>query len=178
MTVLKRFVSAVEAINERAGNFASYLIPLMMLVMTYDVIARYIFNKPTVWAFETNQFLFCGTIALGGGYTLLNGRHVNVDIVYNRLKVRARATVDIITVPLMLGFIAVLLQYAVEATLESYRSWQHSSSYWSPPLFPVYTAMTIGIILMFLQGLVKLIRSLITAITGVEEVAKPGGGHR
>ena len=59
--------------------------------MVFEVIARYVFVRPTIWTYETNQFFFATAIALGGGWAYLAGKHVSVDIVGKRLGIRGRA---------------------------------------------------------------------------------------
>ena len=174
---LRRFISAVDRLNDRVGNVVLYLVPALVFVMTYEVVARYVFLSPTIWAFETSQFLFCVSIALGAGFTLRHGRHVNVDIVVGRLKTRARAVLNLVTIPLLLAFVGVLLQLTVEATIDSYRYLERAASYWAPPLYPVYTLMAIGVFLMAVQGVAEWMRNLITAVTGVAEGSAAGGGH-
>jgi len=177
MSLLRRFVSAVDTINEWVGNHALYLIPLLMLVIVYEVVVRYIFNKPTKWGLETSQFIFCASIALAGGYTLLLRRHVNVDILYNRWKPKVKAIADIVTGPVLLYFVGILLKLTVEATIDSYRYWERAASFWRPPLFPIYTIMTIGVALVFLQGFAQLIANIITLITGVPVSRKQKEEH-
>ncbi|MFC2003092.1 TRAP transporter small permease subunit [Chloroflexota bacterium] len=170
--MLRRFVSAIDTANTWMGNITLYIIPIMVFVVAYEVVARYVFNKPTIWAMETSQYLFFASIVLAGGYTLLHGKHVNVDIVHSRLKGRAKAIVDIIAGLLLLGFIAILIRPTLKATIDSYLYWERAASNWEPLLFPTYTVMTVGVTLIFLQGLASLIRSFTTAITGVVEESK------
>lgn len=160
-------VAAVNAVNEWTGKVVVYLVPLLMLVVVYGVIMRYVFNRATLWGLETSEFIFLVTIALAGGYTLLHDRHVNVEMVYSRLGTRAKAIVGLITVPILLGFVAILFQQSLGETIESYRGWLRAPTYWKPYLFPVYTLMTVGVTLIFFQGLGMLIKNVITAITGV-----------
>ena len=53
----------------------------MMFSVVYKVLARYIFNRPTIWEMEVNQYFLCGYTVLAGGYALLYRFHVNVDII-------------------------------------------------------------------------------------------------
>ena len=178
MSVLRRILAVIDTANERCGSIVLYLIPLMVFVVTYEVIVRYVFNKPTEWAFEISQFIFCASISMGGGFALLHRRHVYVDIVYDHLKPRVRAVLAILTTPLLLMVIVVLFLQSLEATIDSYRYWERAATYWAPVLFPIYTVMTIGLILTMLQGIAFFIRSLIVALTGTPEVSGDEGGHK
>ena len=177
MAGIRRFIAVIDAVNEWTGKVVLYFVPLLMLVVVYGVIMRYVFNRATLWGLETSQFMFCAIIALAGGYTLLHGRHVNVEIVHGRLRTRAKAIAGIITAPVLLGFIALLFQQTTEVTIDSYRWWQHAPTYWAPLLFPIYTLMAIGVALILLQALAILMRNVITAITGVAVTGKPEEKH-
>jgi len=164
MNKVRRLVSSIDLVNERVGSAVLYLVPVMVLIIAYEVVARYFFNAPTIWAYETAQFIFCASIALGGGFTLLYGRHVNVDIVYGRVSRRTRAILDLITLPLLLVFVGVLLYLSVETTIDSFKYWERSATYWAPPLQPIYIAVSVGVLLMFLQGVAMWLRALVVAV--------------
>jgi TRAP-type mannitol/chloroaromatic compound transport system permease small subunit len=164
MSKIRRIVSIIDSINEHAGNVVLYLVPVMVLIIAYEVAARYFFNAPTIWAYETSQFVFCASIALGGGFTLLHGRHVNVDIVYGRLTKRIQGILDLITLPLLLIFVGILLNLSIETTIDAFKYGERSSSYWKPPLQPIYATVSIGIFLMFIQGLAMWLKAMIRVI--------------
>ena len=157
---MNRILSIVDAISRWTGNIVAFLIPAMMLITTYEVVMRYFFNAPTTWAMETTQYLFLATTALGGAYVLLQRGHVNVSILYDKLDRKTQAAVDIVTFFFFFAFMATLFWHTLDATLEAVKERQHSASFWGPPIYPVYIVMTVGIILMGLQGVAILIRNI------------------
>ena len=175
MNLLRGFCKGVDFVNEHVGRLASYLCAFMMVIVTFEVVARYAFNRPTIWAMEINQFLLCGLTALTGGYTLLYRGHVNVEILYMRFGTRTRALVDILTSFFFFSFVIVLLWKSGLMAAEAWRLWEKSETLFSPPLFPVKVVIPIGAFLILLQGFVQLIRNFITLITGVEEERKVKG---
>jgi TRAP-type mannitol/chloroaromatic compound transport system permease small subunit len=125
---------------------------------------RYFFNAPTTWAMETTRYLFLATTALGGAYVLLHRGHVNVSILYDKLDRKKQAIVDIVTFFFFFAFIATLFWNTLDATLEAIKDRQHSASFWGPPIYPVYIVMTVGIVLMGLQGVAMLIRNVMLLV--------------
>ena len=164
--MIKRILDAIDALSNWTGKVFAFIIPIMMLVTTYEVVTRYIFKAPSIWALETTQYLFLSSTALGGAYVLLNRHHVNVSILYDRLSARSKAVMDVITAIFFFAFILVLFWNTLDITIESIMHLQHSPSYWGPPIYPVYIIMTIGIILILLQGLSMFIRNIIALWTG------------
>lgn len=168
---LRQVLGAIDAASDWAGRLSAFLIPAMMLIMTWEVVARYLLKQPTIWIMETSQYFFLATTVLGGGYLLLHGGHVNVAILYGRLNTRTRAIVDVVSSLFFLFFILALLRSSWVVTVEAVVDLEHSPTYWGPPIYPVYIIMSLGIVLILLQGLAKLVRDLMTAITGKRELS-------
>jgi len=95
MSAFTAIVKTINWINEWVGDKLAYLLFGFFLLILLQVILRYIFNAPTVWASELSQMLFGAYVILSGGYILRRGGHVNVDILYSRLPPKARALTDI-----------------------------------------------------------------------------------
>ena len=170
---MRRVLEAIDAASEWTGKISAFLIPGMMFIMTYEVVARYILKSPTIWAMESTQYLFLATTALGGAYVLRHGGHVNVPILYARLSTRTQAIVDAVTSLFFFFFMVALFRASWLTTVEAVVYLEYSPTYWEPPIYPVYIVMTAGILLIILQGLAKFVRDLATAITG--RVERPRG---
>jgi TRAP-type mannitol/chloroaromatic compound transport system permease small subunit len=175
---LRQVLAAIDAASDWTGRLSAYLIPGMMLVMTWEVVARYLLRQPTNWAMETSQYFFLATTVLGGGYLLLHDGHVNVAILYSRLNTRIRAIMDVATSLFFFFFIIALLRSTWVTTVDAVVDLEHSPTYWGPPIYPVYIVMTLGIALLLMQGVAKMIRNLMTAITGREELSERVAGTR
>jgi TRAP-type mannitol/chloroaromatic compound transport system permease small subunit len=168
MDLFGRVIRAIDWVNEQTGRLVSFLAAFMMFIVVYEVVARYIFNRPTIWAMEVNQYLLCGYTALAGGYALLYGSHVNVDILQQRFGVRTRAFLDILTSFLFFGFIFVLIWKTGAMAWEAWVYDEHSESLLAVPLFPVKVVIPLGGLLILFQGLAKFIKDLKILVTGVE----------
>jgi TRAP-type mannitol/chloroaromatic compound transport system permease small subunit len=92
--VLKSFFDWIDAVVEKSAKITCYLVFIMMLVTTLDVVARYVFNRPLLWGWLLNRQLFGIFILFAGVYTLYKGEHIRIEIVYdhfpNRVKKIAR----------------------------------------------------------------------------------------
>lgn len=161
MPFIKHFLHTIDAINEWIGNFLSYFLFAFFVLLFIEVILRYFFNSPTVWANELAQMLFGAYAILGGGYILLTGGHVNVDIVYSRFSVRTRAALDIATSLLFFLFCGMLLIYGGSLAWDSLSRFEHSQSAWNPPLYPAKLMIPLAAALLILQGISKLIRDFL-----------------
>lgn len=150
----------IDAISRWTGLSAKWLCLALVLIGAYDVIMRYAFNAPTVWAYETCVMLGGAIYALGWSYSHLHKSHVRVDIFYIRLSPRGKAFIDtfgalIFFFPIM----AVLIKTSISWT---WTSWVNQEvmieTYWYPPAAPFRTVITLGICLFTIQGLAQFIR--------------------
>jgi TRAP-type mannitol/chloroaromatic compound transport system permease small subunit len=140
----------------------------MIFLMSFEVFMRYILQAPTEWGTEMVTYLYAGYTLLGGGYTLLYGAHVNINVIYNRLSVRRRALLDVLTAVVFLLYVWILLFEGSKFAWDGIMRNRHSGTDWNPPLYPVLLTLPIGAFLMFIQGVAKFVRDLNTAITGRE----------
>lgn len=159
--MLKSILKNIDAINNTIGKILSYFLFLFFGLLLMEVFLRYFFNSPTVWANELSQMLFGAYAVLGGGYILLTGGHVNVDIIYSRLGKKKQAALDIVSSVLFFLFCGMLLIYGGSLAWDSLSRFEHSQSAWNPPLYPAKLAIPLAAALLILQGLAKLIRNIL-----------------
>lgn len=166
MRKLNLILSFIDNLNDWIGKILSYGSFLMFILVLTEVIRRYFFNSPTVWANELTQLIFGTYVILSGGYILRWGGHVNVDIFYSALSDRWKAALDIATFIVFFLFCGMLLYYGGELAWESLSTFEHSQSAWNPPLYPFKLCIPIAAILLLLQGIAKLIRDIVTLVKG------------
>jgi len=161
---LKRCLSIIDNISEWSGRVFSFLMLPMIAVMVYDTIARYAFNAPTHWAYETVTFLFAGFGIMGGAYVLLHDGHVRMDIIWSRLSPRGKAIMDLVTSFFFFLFCGVLLWKGAGYAWESLRLRETTTSAFAPPQYVVKMTIPLGALFIILQGIAKFIRDLMTAM--------------
>lgn len=166
MQVLRRVAGCIETINRKWAAFVSYWVVIIMLVLTMEVVARYIFNSPTKWANQLSILIFGGFFIMGGAYTMMHDGHVRMDLIYNRIRnARARVILDLVTSALFFLFIGALLFKAVphiwQATLGSERVMGLA---WHVIIWPTYWTLPVAAFLLLLEAIIKFARGLGLAI--------------
>lgn len=81
---------------DRLGIVFAVGIVLSMLILINEVILRYVFNAPTIWAHETTIFLCGVAFVYGGLYCTARNRHIRVVLIYDAISPRIRRIFDII----------------------------------------------------------------------------------
>lgn len=166
--MVKKFCHSIDMLNEWAGRIAAWLIIPLCLIVTYDVILRYIFNRPTVWAWDIDVQLLGASVVLGGGYTLLYNGHIGVDVFVEGLSKRKRAIVEAITSVFFFLGVGVLVWEGAKVAWFSVETREVDFTYFAPPVYPLKVVIAIGFLLLFLQGIAKFIRDIILIVSREE----------
>ncbi len=147
----------IDALNDRIGTLAALLTFPMVVVVVFEVFMRYVVGRPTTWGFEATCFLFGVSWALGLGLTHKANGHVSVDFVEMHLGAVNRTRLRVATNLLMFIPANLLLTIgSVRYAADSWGNWERNSTSWAPAIYPYKTAMAVGFVLLFLQGLSKL----------------------
>lgn len=168
MLTLKKCLRAIDLLNKWVAQTVSWIVVIIIATTIYEVIMRYIFNAPTDWVFEFNYLIHGPYFLLLGAYTYAINGHVSVDIVHGRLSPRAKAIVDLFTMPLFFFFILMMFIFGGQFALNSLSFHETLSSAWAPPIYPVKFIIPIAAFLLLLQGIARYIRNIHLAITGRE----------
>lgn len=166
MKYCKKLCQTVGKISEKLALITTVLPFLLMCLVVYEVFMRYVLKSPTVWSMEMNQFLFCAIIALGAAYTLKTDGHVSVDILYNRMRPRVKAVFDIIGTVIVLAVLCIAFWKTGESAVDALRRHETTGSMWNPVTWPIKMVIPVSIIFFLLQGVAKLLESVIHLITG------------
>lgn len=80
---------------DRGGLLFAAGIVISMLVLIQEVVLRYVFNAPTIWAHETTVFLCGCAFVYGGLYCASHDRHIRVVLIYDWLPAGVRRGLDV-----------------------------------------------------------------------------------
>jgi TRAP-type mannitol/chloroaromatic compound transport system permease small subunit len=158
--VIKAYVRYVDATNRVLGFFVMYLVLVMMGVLLFASLTRYVFNVPFVWVIELAQFLMAAYYLLGGGYSMQLNAHVRMDVLYERWTLKSKSFVDSITAFFLIFYLVNLVRGAFSSTAYALKYGQVNYSAWAPPMAPIKIIMTVGIVLMLLQAIAIFFRDL------------------
>ena len=167
---MRKVVRVIDAISEGAGKVGSWAVIALILVLGVKVIARYVFNTPTIWAYEMASMLGVTVAYLAWSYTLRRHGHVRVDVFYTRWSRRRQALVDVTLTLLMFFPLALVLTYfSVNRFLFSVSlSERLIESNWYPPAWPIRAVMIVGFFLLTLQGIAQFTRDFYVLVRNKE----------
>lgn len=152
--------SAITTLNRWIFQATVWLMAIVVPVMLYEVVARYLFNAPTVWGMELAVLLFGPYFLLGGPYLLHLKGHVALDVARQRLSPAWQRRLDLVNFPIIVLFCAILLYFSAPAAYSAFTYRETSFSAWNPPIWPVKAAVPLALALMLLQAVVEFFRTL------------------
>lgn len=94
--IIQTIIHFIDAITERTGRIIAWLSLLMVILMFFNVVQRYLFNTSAIWQQELVGFMHAALFLGAAGYTLLHDKHVRVDLFYHRFSARKKAIIDLI----------------------------------------------------------------------------------
>jgi TRAP-type mannitol/chloroaromatic compound transport system permease small subunit len=129
-----------------------------------------VFGSPTQWSYDISYFFGSMTLMLGLAYTLKVKGHVSIDIIYNRFSPRVQALLYVIFAlflffPLWILMVQAMIPHMLFAWASQEKSWVGT---WQPIIYPFKTWITVGVIMLLLQGIAEFIRDLYVLVTGGE----------
>ncbi|XGA79660.1 TRAP transporter small permease subunit [Halomonas sp. CH40] len=162
MSKVTRYLRFQDGLSDWVGRVISWLTLGIIGVLLYEVVARYIFNAPTVWGYELATMFFGALSVLAGSYTLRHQSHVRSDVIYRLLPPRGQAFCDVIVFALGIMVLAVVFDMAVDF---AYRAWEigeySNRSSWRPPLWPIKATIPLAVGLLILQCLAEFVRAVL-----------------
>ena len=79
----------------KLGEWFSLLFLLSMATLLFEVIMRYVFASPTIWAHETTTFLCAISFVFGGLYSVSKNSHIRIVLLYEHVSDRVRRYLNI-----------------------------------------------------------------------------------
>jgi TRAP-type mannitol/chloroaromatic compound transport system permease small subunit len=163
---MKFVLKVIDSISDWSGRISSFLVLVITGVILFEVIARFVFGTPTIWAYEISLALYGIYVALIGAYTLVHGVHVNVDILYARFSPRTKAGVNVFTWLIFFLWCGVLVWTGWIRGWESMMMGERESTAFGCPIYPVKLSLAFGGSLLLLQGAAGYVRNVYTFMTG------------
>jgi TRAP-type mannitol/chloroaromatic compound transport system permease small subunit len=163
-----RAIRAIDTVGEWSGRVVRWLVVPLILTLGYEVIARYLFHAPTVWAYDLSYMLYGAHFMLGAGYALRRKAHIRTDVLYGRWPARRQGMVD--AALYLLFFFPGLVFFGLAGWDAAYLSWligeTSEASVWRPVLYPFKAVLPVTAALLLLQGVSEFLKSLHAARTG------------
>ena len=164
----RTLIKSIDTLNDWVGKLVCLLVVPIIIAMVYEVVARKLFIAPTLWAFDVSRMLYGMSFMLGAAYGLMRGLHIRADFLYRSFSERTQGIVDltlyiVLFMPAMLLLMYAGYDFAVKSIMQGERA---GDSTWAPIVWPVKSALAIGVALLVIQGISEICKSWYAATRG------------
>lgn len=160
---MRSYINFADQFVVWIGRAFAWSIFILTAAVMYEVIMRYFFNAPTLWAFDFTIQMYGAVIMMGGASAISTKSHVKADMYYNKLSERGQAILDLILFICFYGPGVFALTYA--GYFYARKAWLvHEVSWNSPAQIQVYfskSLIPIAGLLLLIIGIAEIFRCLI-----------------
>lgn len=143
----------------------TFFLYIMVAVMGYQVVMRYLFNNSVVWSEELTRYLFVWSAFVSIGYCIKKRSSIKIDQILHLMPKVVQKVILLLTKVVSLLFFAYLLRYSFNVVQATIKSGQLSPALQMPMYF-VHLASIVG----FAMAIVRILESFVfTAAKNVEE---------
>ena len=164
---MRAIAHQIDRFTALAGWLAAWIILPLIMSMLWEVVSRYVFTRPTIWAYEAAYIQMGALFVLGIAYVTQTDGHVRVDLAYANFRPRVQAIVNLLgnllVAPLVLWLCFGLFDYLYDAWESGERS---GESLWNPYVWPARLAFWLGFVLLAAQTVSELLKNLATLVSG------------
>jgi TRAP-type mannitol/chloroaromatic compound transport system permease small subunit len=160
----------IDRFTDATGLWIAWLILPLIFAVSYEVVARYFFNAPTIWVFDVTYMLYGTIFMLGAAYALHKGAHIRTDFFFESWSIRTKGVVD--SIAYLVFFFPSLILFFVVGAEEGWYAFRigetSEQTPWRPILWPFKMVIPLTCVLLMIQGGSETIKSLYAASTGIE----------
>ncbi len=150
---------SVDHVSRFFGLAVGNLYILCAVFTLYEVIARYVFNAPTQWAFEVVMVLCATAWMLSAGFVTLQKRHIGITVFYLMASDRTRWWLDLFAMIVGVFALYMLISDTLIRALDSIDLIERAGTGWNSPLPMILkTVLVAGLFLYLMQLLMNLSR--------------------
>ena len=164
-----RIIRIIDKFTDTTGTWIAWLNIPLVLIVSYEVIARYAFGAPTIWSFDLTYMLYGTIFMLGAAYTLHKGAHIRTDFYFEKWSIRTQGLID--SIAYIAFFFPSLIIFFVVSGSEGWYSFEigevSEQTPWRPILWPFKWVVPLTCLLLLIQGISETIKSIYAARTGI-----------
>lgn len=158
LNILKAYTKFLNVIEFICRKIVGILMALMVIIMCYQVILRYIFSSSNIWSEEITRYMFVYVCLLGSFVAVRRNSHLQVDFLINFLHGNVKKYFTLITSIIVIAFLVYLFPLSYNLALDTMNS---ISPGLNLPMGFVYAAIPIGTFLMIL-GMIEVVLKKLT----------------
>jgi TRAP-type C4-dicarboxylate transport system permease small subunit len=160
------FLNRFDGLMAWLGDLSGWLFFATGAMLTYEVLARYVFSAPTIWAAEISQMFLIWGMYLALPRTVLRDDNITIEVLHELLPGWAQRACDLVAMAFMLFFCGVVLWYGWDIAWDSFTRGRSTGTMLNIPNWWTEMVIPFGFGLAVLACIVRLIELMRGAAQG------------
>ena len=151
----------IAILNDFENYVGAAILLVMLVLLTVQVITRYLFKFAFTWTEELSTILFVWLVYLGCSAAVLKGQHLRIDLLLNAFKGKAKKAALILTDVITMAFCAIMVPSMLNV-IGNLASRSSTTMLLKIPQSAVYTIIPFALIMTiirFVQEIVIIIKT-------------------
>ncbi|MEP3347253.1 MAG: TRAP transporter small permease [Litoreibacter sp.] len=124
----------VDHVTLRISSLLMFVVAIIMGIMLFEVIMRYVFARPTIWVEELSRWLGGVIFLVAGLYAMQQRTHIRVTIVYDIVNRNTQRIMETLATACVCVFCWSVAWGYWENSMRKFSSWELYGSAWNPPI--------------------------------------------
>jgi C4-dicarboxylate transporter, DctQ subunit len=154
---MKSLYNFSDLLIKIGAYISGFFIILTTFMIFYEVISRWLFNKPTIWATELSIYAIIGSCFLGSAYAVRTYAHITVDLLINNVNDRMKTLLAYLSNAMGLVFSLIFTFYGTHHVMNTLELGVTSASLLRIPMYLPEIMLPVGGVLMCLAFALQII---------------------
>lgn len=116
---MRNINNIIERITDVINWFLGVILTLMLMITFIQVVLRYVFNSPLIWAEEVTLVMLVWFGYLIIAILVKEDNHISLEVFYLKLNRNLRKILDVVKHVLLLGFSILMVYFSVEMVINA-----------------------------------------------------------
>ncbi|MEP3274994.1 MAG: TRAP transporter small permease [Stappiaceae bacterium] len=148
----------IDAFTWRFSRLAMVIPAVIVAIMAYEVVMRYIFESATLWVNELSLWLAGMCYLFAGLYAMQQRSHIRIFILYDVCPRWLRRSFDVISVLCLLAFVIATFWGGFGEAYAKLMRWERFGTAWDPPIpATMKPLILLSLIILAIQAISNLV---------------------
>ena len=155
---MNRFCQSIDWLSEVLGHLAAWFYFLTGVIIGYEVIARYLFNAPTIWAQEIAQLLLLWATFIAISRALKRDQHIRITALEAFLSEVAKKWLKLFSLVFIASLCVLAVVYGGSIFWDSFERGRSTGTMLNIPNWWTEVVIPLGFSILLLQALAEIFK--------------------
>ncbi len=148
----------MDRLSIAISRVAMFFVAFIVAIIFFEVVMRYLFEKPTLWVNEMSLWVGGMIYLLAGLYVMQQRGHIRIFVLYDMVPRGVQRLFDLISTLLICVFAAAVVYGGFNEAWQKLLRWETFGTAWDPPIPATMKPLILGtVVLIALQAVSNLI---------------------